>query len=62
MANPRKKSDVIRIMRRIGIAPETIARAEHSLPDPVDLDHDGDLLVRYGVTTDTVWRELGGSV
>lgn len=62
MANPRKKSDVLKIMRRIGIPPETIAQAEQALPDPVDLDRDGDKLARFGMSTDTIWSELGGSV
>jgi hypothetical protein len=55
------KAEVLRVLRRAGIADETIAELERELSDPVDVDRDGPLLQRYGITRDSLISRLGGS-
>lgn len=46
-------------MRRLGMH-ESLDEAERVLPDPVDLDRDADLLLRFGLSVDRVVDRLGG--
>jgi hypothetical protein len=57
----RSKDAVIGALRRAGVAPESIAVLQRRLPDPVDLDRDGELLLAHGITIDRVIDRLGGS-
>jgi hypothetical protein len=56
----RPKRDVLALMHRLGKA-DRIAEAEKILPDPVDLDRDGHLLTRLGMSVDSAYNELGAS-
>ena len=58
----RSKSELIRVLRRAGIAPETIDALERELEDPVDLNRDGHLLAAHGITRDRLMERFGGSV
>jgi hypothetical protein len=60
-ASLRSKAEVVRAVRRTGVPPETIEALEAELPDPVDLDRDGDVLLAHGITTDELIDRLGGS-
>lgn len=54
------KAEVLRVLRRTGngeVADELAAL----LPDPVDIDRVGDLLLKHGISHDTLLQELGGS-
>jgi hypothetical protein len=57
----RSKDAVIGTLRRAGVLPETIAVLERKLPNPVDLDRDGNLLLSHGITMDRLMDRLGGS-
>jgi hypothetical protein len=57
----RSKADLQQLMRRLGLPEETIAEISAQLPDPVDLDAAGPLLLSYGLTRDAVISRLGGS-
>jgi hypothetical protein len=57
----RRKAEVLAILRRAGYSEETLAALETELPDPVDVDRDGNVLLRHGITLDTVIDRLGGS-
>ncbi len=56
----RTKHEILALMRRLG-KHERIDEAEQILPDLVDLDHDGYLLTRLGMSIDSAVNELGGS-
>ena len=57
----RSKESVIRTLRRAGVVPETISALQRQLPNPVDLDRDGNLLLSYGITMDQLIDRFGGS-
>jgi hypothetical protein len=57
----RSKEGVIGTLRRAGVPPETIAVLQRQLPDPVDLDRDGNLLASFGITMDQMIDRFGGS-
>jgi len=57
----RSKEAVIGTLGRAGVAPETIAFLQRQLPDPVDLDRDGNLLASFGLTMDQLIDRFGGS-
>jgi hypothetical protein len=59
-AETRSKKDVIALMRRIGMPPETITKAQETLPDTIDLKRDGNKLAALGMTVDGIWNALGG--
>jgi hypothetical protein len=58
---PRPKSQIIQALHQAGIAQQTIDALEAQLPDPVDLDRDGNLLFAYGITWDRLIDRAGGS-
>jgi hypothetical protein len=49
------------VVRRIGVAPETIAALDSKLPDWFNIDEAGGLLQSYGLTCDEAISRLGGS-
>ena len=57
----RRKAEILAILRRAGYSEETLAVLEVELPDPVDVDRDGNLFLRHGITLDTVIDRMGGS-
>jgi len=57
----RRKADVLAVLRRAGFSEDTVAALERELPDPVDIDRDGDVLLRHGITLDVVIDRMGGS-
>jgi hypothetical protein len=64
MSNHRSKQDVLRLMRRVGLADEA-ERARDVLPDVIDLDSEQDraLLSQVGIepNVDELRDRLGGS-
>jgi hypothetical protein len=63
MASPdiRSKADVLSLLRRAGVADTTIEALDDALDDPVDFQRDGNLLLRYGITRDSLMSRMGGS-
>jgi hypothetical protein len=57
----RSKSELLRVLRRLGVPETTISAIDTQLPDPVDMDEAGALLQSYGLTRDEVISRLGGS-
>jgi hypothetical protein len=57
----RSKSELHEVLRRIGVAPETIAEIESKLPDSFDIYEAGGLLQSYGITLGEAISRLGGS-
>jgi hypothetical protein len=57
----RPKADVLRVLRRAGVAEEAIEALNDALDDPVDVQRDGNLFLRYGITLDTLISRMGGS-
>jgi hypothetical protein len=55
------KAELLRVLARLGLPPQTIQHIGAQLPDPVDLDEAGQLLQTYGLTRDAVISRLGGS-
>jgi hypothetical protein len=59
-AGPLRSRDQIEdVMRRIGMS-DRIPEARRVLPEVVDLDRDGNLLLRFGLTLDRIIDEMGG--
>ena len=63
MIAPRRlsKEKVIAVIRQAGYPPELVDRIASELPDPVDLDKEGSLLARYGISHDQLIDRFGGS-
>jgi hypothetical protein len=57
----RPKADILTILRRAGVPEETIEALDDVLDDPVDLDRDGNVFLRHGITVDTLIDRMGGS-
>jgi hypothetical protein len=57
----RSKTELLQVLRRLGVAEETIAEIGAKLPELVDLDDAGALLQTYGLTRDEAISRLGGS-
>jgi hypothetical protein len=57
----RRKAEVLAILRRAGYSEQTLQALDAELPDPVDVDRDGNVFLRHGITLDTVIDRLGGS-
>ncbi len=57
----RSRATIIRIMRNAGFSAASLAEAEQMLPDPVDIDRDGQLLAHLGVSRDSLTDAMGGS-
>ena len=48
------------LLRRVGLG-HRIEEAREALPDPIDLDHDQELLARFGLTRGQLEERLGAS-
>ena len=58
----RSKSELREVLRRIGVAPETITEIESRLPDCFDIYEAGGMLQSdYGITLGWAISRLGGS-
>jgi hypothetical protein len=57
----RRKAEVLRVLRRAGVPEETVRALDDALDDPVDLQRDGNLFLRYGITRDWLIGRMGGS-
>ena len=56
---PKRK--VLAVLRRAGLGEQKINEVDRVLGDPVDLDRDGDVLARHGITRDMLISQMGGS-
>jgi len=57
----RSKAEVLAVLRRAGVSEATVAALDAQLRDPVDIDRDANLLLRYGLTLDVLIDRMGGS-
>jgi hypothetical protein len=57
----RRKAEVLAILRRAGYSEQTLEALDAELPDPVDVDRDGNTFLRHGITLDSIIDRLGGS-
>jgi hypothetical protein len=55
------KKGFLHVLRRAGIAQETIKMADERLHDPVDQDRDGIFLLKHGLDCDQLVSRMGGS-
>ena len=59
--NTIPKAEAIAVLKRAGFPPEAIDEITSQLSDPVDVDRDSSLLLRYGITRDELADRMGGS-
>jgi hypothetical protein len=57
----RSKAEVLAVLQRAGVSEATVAALDAQLRDPVDIDRDANLLLRYGLTLDVLIDRMGGS-
>ena len=57
----RRKAEVLTVLRRAGYSERTVAALDAELDDPVDLVRDANVLLRHGITIDSVIDRMGGS-
>jgi hypothetical protein len=57
----RDKDEVRKVLMREGFEQQRMDDALAELPDPIDIDRHGDVLMRYGITRDSLTDLLGGS-
>jgi hypothetical protein len=57
----RSHEEVARVMRRAGYSDEVISEVLGQLADPIDLERDQDILIRYGLSSERLMDRLGGS-
>ena len=50
-----------KILRRAGFHQEQIDDVLRDLPDPIDIERDGDALVKHGVSRGQLMDRIGGS-
>ena len=64
MASPatgRSHEEAARVLRRAGYSDEFIRELLRQLPDPLDLQRDGQTLARYGLSPELLTDRMGGS-
>ena len=54
------KQEIVELLRKTG-HPEVAKEADHSLPDPVELERAAEFGMRYGITRDELISRMGGS-
>ena len=59
--NTIPKAEAMAVLKRAGFPPEVIDEIASQLSDPVDVDRDSSLLLRYGITRDELADRMGGS-
>jgi hypothetical protein len=57
----RRKEDILAILRRACVPDERLKAVDAVLPDPVDVTDAENLLLRYGITLDSLISRMGGS-
>ena len=57
----RSKEDVLEVLRHMGVSDETLEEIDAQLADPVDPTQAANVLLRYGITLDSVLSRMGGS-
>jgi hypothetical protein len=57
----RRKAEVLATLRRAGYSEQTLEALDAELPDPVDIDRDGNVFLRHGITLDSIIDRMGGS-
>ena len=57
----RSKAEVLAVLRRAGVSEATVEALDAELVDPVDVDRDANLFLRYGLTIDVLIDRMGGS-
>jgi|SoiMethySBSTD1v2_1073268.scaffolds.fasta_scaffold960514_2 hypothetical protein len=57
----KSKAEVFAVLRRAGVSEQTIQELDARLPDPIDARRDAAVLLRYGITLDTMIDRMGGS-
>lgn len=64
MASPptgRSHEELTQVLRRAGYSDEFIRELLRQLPDPFDLERDGQILGRYGLSEELLRDRMGGS-
>lgn len=57
----RSHEEFTRVLRRAGYSDDFIRELLSHLPDPVDLQRDGQILQRHGLSGELLMDRLGGS-
>ena len=57
----RRKTEILAVLRRAGYSEQTVAALDAELQDPVDVDRDANVFLRYGITLDSLIDRMGGS-
>jgi len=57
----RSHKDMARVLHRAGYSGEFISEVLSQLPDPIELQRDQLILVRYGLSSERLMDRLGGS-
>lgn len=57
----RSHEEAARVLRRAGYSDEFIHEVLQQLPDPLDLERDGQILGRYGLSPELLRDRMGGS-
>lgn len=60
-ARTTSRSEVARVLRRVGYPADVINELVAQLDDPVDADRDRHILERYGVTRERLMKMIGAS-
>jgi hypothetical protein len=55
------KSNAIQVLRRANYDQALIDEVMSKVPDPIDFDRDGSILMQYGITRDRLMDRMGGS-
>lgn len=55
------KAEAKRLWRLMGVAPEEVEQLDAELPEPIDIDRDGEVLQQHGITRDNLISVMGGS-
>jgi hypothetical protein len=54
-------AEVEKVLRRAGYSQERIEEVLHDLPDPLDVERDGDALLKHGLSGESLMDRMGGS-
>lgn len=57
----KSHEEAARVLRRAGYSDDFIHEVLSQLPDPIDLQRDGQILARYGLTSERLMDRMGGS-
>jgi hypothetical protein len=57
----KSHEEAARVLHRAGYSDEFIHEVLSQLPDPIDLQRDGQIFERYGLTAERLMDRMGGS-